>query len=99
MGQPDLFTDQPITHFDSGVSLTREDRIRLGAQLNRVLSVLSSGEWYTVPGLKAAILQRFGISDPEPSLSAQIRNAKATSRIPPDRAQARRQPVLLSAEG
>ncbi len=74
MTLPSLFSTSPT--FDSGVPLTRTDHVRLGAQLQRVLAVLGDGQWYTVTLLRAAIFARFGVWDPEPSLSAQIRNAK-----------------------
>jgi hypothetical protein len=74
MTQADLFLHGRT--FDSGVQLTQADNVRLGAQLRRVLDVMSDGQWWSVPELQAAIVARFGVSDPEPSISAQIRNAK-----------------------
>lgn len=62
--------------FDSGVELTASDHIRLGAQLKRVLAVMSDGNWWSVPELEAEIHRRFSVHDPPTSLSAQIRNAK-----------------------
>jgi hypothetical protein len=72
--QESLFTRAP--RFESGVDLSASDHIRLGAQIKRVLDVLSDGRWYTVPELQDEIFGRFQIRDPEPSLSAQIRNLK-----------------------
>lgn len=74
MSQPDLFSRAP--HFDSGVSLSPSDHVRLGKQLARVLAVMSDGRWYSVPAIKAAIAARFGTDDPETSISAQLRNAR-----------------------
>jgi hypothetical protein len=72
--QPDLLSRAPV--FDSGVELAKADHLRLGKQIARVLSVLSDGRWYTVPELQDEIFGRFNVRDPEPSLSAQIRNLK-----------------------
>jgi hypothetical protein len=72
--QDELFPVQP--RFDSGVELTKADHVRLGKQLQRVLTVLSDGHWYSVPELKFAILRGFGIEDPENSISAQCRNLR-----------------------
>jgi hypothetical protein len=69
-----LFDLQP--RFDSGVTLTTSDHVRLGNQLARVLAVLGDGRWYSVPALRKAIYATWRIEDPEPSLSAQIRNLK-----------------------
>lgn len=68
----------PTVHFDSGVRLEREDHVRLGAQIARVRSVLADGGWWSVPRLHNAIFFRFDVRDPEPSISAQIRNLKKT---------------------
>ena len=73
--QPSLHLDAPI-RFDSGVELTQPDHIRLGKQLVRVLTVMADRQWWTVPAIKAAILSRYGIDDPEASVSAQTRNAR-----------------------
>jgi hypothetical protein len=75
MQQTDLFS-APAPRFDSGVELTKADHQRLGAQIQRVLSVLSDGGWYSVPDLQDCIWAQFRVRDPEPSLSAQIRNLK-----------------------
>lgn len=69
------FSFQPV-RFDSGVRLEQADHVRLGAQIARVKAVLETGRWYTVPDLQDAIWERFRVRDPEPSLSAQIRNLK-----------------------
>ena len=74
MSQPDLFTTQPT--FDSGVPLTKADHVRLGKQIKRVLSVLQEGGCWSVPQIHARIWQRYGVHDPEPSISAQLRNLK-----------------------
>lgn len=74
MTQTDLFVHGRT--FDSGVTLTDDDHVRLGAQLRRVLAVMSDGQWWSVPELQAEIATRFDVHDPEPSISAQIRNAK-----------------------
>lgn len=75
MEQPALNLTLP-TRFDSGVRLEQPDHIRLGAQLVRVLAVMADEQWRTVEQLKADILARFGVKDPEPSISAQLRNAR-----------------------
>src|SRR5687767_11196915 len=72
--QPSLFTSTP--RFDSGVELTKADHVRLGKQLQRVLNVLSDGSWWSVPQLHTEIWRRYGIHDPEPSLSANVRNLR-----------------------
>jgi hypothetical protein len=72
--QSALFPVQP--RFDSGVELTPADHVRLGSQLQRVLDVMADGRWYSVPELQAYIASEFGVNDPQPSLSAQIRNAR-----------------------
>lgn len=76
MTQPALDFSTRIPRFDSGVDLTKADHARLSTQLQRVLHVLRDGQWYSVPALQRAIRAQFGITEPEPSLSAQIRNAK-----------------------
>lgn len=74
--QPSLLTNaQP--RFDSGVELTPADHARLSNQLQRVIHVLHEG-WRTVPQIQARIVALYGVTDPEPSISAQIRNAKKT---------------------
>jgi len=72
--QPSLL-DLPV-RFDSGVPLTAADHVRLGAQLRRVLDVMGDGDWWSVPAIRHRIAAVTGILDPEPSISAQIRNAK-----------------------
>lgn len=74
MVQPSLL-DLPV-RFDSGVTLTPEDHVRLGAQIARVKAVLETGRWYTVPDLQDAIWEHFRVRDPENSLQAQIRNLR-----------------------
>ena len=74
MTQPSLLDLQP--RFDSGVELTKADHVRLGAQLQRVLDIMSDGKWRSVDSLHTDIRQRFGVLDPVPSLSAQLRNAR-----------------------
>lgn len=75
MNQPDLFS-QPVPRFDSGIELTKADHVRLGAQIKRVLAVLQEGGWWSVPEIKTRIWSKYGIEDPETSISAQIRNLK-----------------------
>jgi hypothetical protein len=72
--QPSLL-DSPV-RFDSGVSLTAADHQRLGTQLDRLLSVVRDGSWWTVEQLQDEIFGRFQIRDPQASLSAQLRNAR-----------------------
>lgn len=73
MGQPELL--QPSPHFD-GADVRPEDHPRLADQLARVYAVLQDGKWWTVAQMAAEIRRRFGVSDPEPSLSAQLRNLR-----------------------
>lgn len=75
MTQPSLL-DNPCPRFDSGVELTTADHVRLGAQIKRVLAVLREGGFWSVPQIHQRIWQRYGVHDPEPSISAQVRNAK-----------------------
>lgn len=75
MTQPSLL-DHPVPRFDSGVDLTSADHVRLGAQLKRVLAVLSDGAFWSVPELHNEIWRVYGIHDPETSLASQIRNLK-----------------------
>jgi hypothetical protein len=72
----DAFGTGTPAHFYSGVELTPADHARLGQQILRVRDVLSDGRWWSVPGIQREIWQRFRVRDPEPSLSAQIRNLK-----------------------
>jgi hypothetical protein len=66
--QESLFTRAP--RFDSGVDLSASDHIRLGAQIKRVLDALSDGCWHSVPEIARLT------SDPEVSVSAQVRNLR-----------------------
>lgn len=75
MTQPSLL-DHPVPRFDSGVDLKPSDHVRLGAQLQRLLSVVTDEQWWTVEKLQDEIFGRYGIRDPQASLSAQLRNAR-----------------------
>lgn len=74
MAQQSLIDSAP--RFDSGIELQPEDHVRLHGQIERVRQVMSDGEFRTVTTLRHAIWQRFGVLDPEPSLSAQLRNLR-----------------------
>lgn len=74
VAQPSLL-DLPV-RFDSGVELRETDHVRLGAQIRRVLTVLQEGGWWSVPAIGYAIYLRFDVNDPQPSISAQIRNLR-----------------------
>lgn len=63
-----LFASAP--RFD-GADVQAHDHIRLAGQLQRVYQVLvNSGTWETVAGIAATT------GDPEPSVSAQLRNLR-----------------------
>jgi hypothetical protein len=66
----------PMPLFDSGVQLQPADHLRLGKQLDRIHAIVSDGQWYSVPDVRIAIQRRFGVQDPEPSISAQLRNLR-----------------------
>lgn len=72
--QPDRIPRSPL--FDSGIDLTTADHQRLHTQLDRLLSVVRDGQWWTVEGLQDEIWGRFKVRDPQASLSAQLRNAR-----------------------
>lgn len=73
MNQPTLIPTSP--RFD-GADVRPEDHPRLADQLARVYAVLQDGKWWTVGAMHTEIRRRFGIADPEPSLSAQLRNLR-----------------------
>lgn len=75
MTQPAFDWSRPVPRFDSGVVLTPADQARLSKQIQRVIAVLHEG-WRTVPQIQARIVALYGVTDPEPSISAQIRNCK-----------------------
>lgn len=68
--QPSLFAPVKRVRFDSGVRLEESDHHRLGAQIQRVYSLMSDGGWRTVQEIARAT------GDPEPSVSAQLRNLR-----------------------
>lgn len=73
MTQPALdFT----ARFDSGIALTPADHERLSKQIDRVHAIVSDGAWYAVSDVRQAIQRRFGVSDPENSIQAQLRNLR-----------------------
>lgn len=73
MTQPSLL-DSPV-RFD-GACVEPQDHARLGEQLARVLDVMRDGDWHSVDGVKRAIWALYRISDPETSISAQLRNLR-----------------------
>lgn len=58
-----------LPHFD-GADVTHDDQPRLGAQLERILSIISDGQWRTLSLISEQA------QAPEASVSAQLRNLR-----------------------
>lgn len=52
------------------------DDARLHGQIARVQDVMSDGEWRTLEEIQQRIVRRFRVTDPLPSVSAQLRHLR-----------------------
>lgn len=68
--------DLPLFAFGGRTFVAELDARRLGAQLTRVLSVMSDARWRTLSELQADILATMNKRDPEASLSARLRDIR-----------------------
>jgi len=52
------------------------DGARLTGQICRVYTIMKDGSWRSVAEIQTAIFKKFKVLDPEPSISAQLRNLR-----------------------
>lgn len=64
---------RPTIH---GPGVTAKDKERLGAQMERVLQVMSDGKWRTLAAIAANTFGRFGKVDSEAGISARLRDCR-----------------------
>jgi hypothetical protein len=68
-------TSLTVPRFD-GADIQPADHARLADQIGRVYAVLEDGDWWSVQAIAGVIELRFRVTDPEISISAQLRNLR-----------------------
>jgi hypothetical protein len=67
---------QTGAEFDGDAYESEFDKERLTGQILRVFDVMQDGHHHTVPEVCGLIWKKYKVKDPEPSISAQIRNLR-----------------------
>ena len=68
--------DLPLFAFGGRTYDAALDAERLGAQLTRVLRIMSDGRWRTLSEIQAQIFATLAKRDPEASISARLRDIR-----------------------